>query len=246
VKIRTRRLLLCGLLFISATFIPQSTICDSDPPTPSDFERNYALQGAAHLSVSNTVGDIRCVAWNKPSINVRATTRHPSLIADQVFGDEIVITVRRQIKPIRVDFEISAPPDTSVVLKTFFGTVELRAVKGHVSASTIDGDVRLANVSSSSLDVKVTSGDIYFDGTLSDGGSYSLQTMKGDVDVTLPKGTPFNLSARALSENINLGDFGFALTGGNRSSKGVSGTHLRGGPRLTLITYAGRIIMHNK
>src|SRR5262249_58579324 len=94
------------------------------------------------------------------------------------------------------------------------------------------GDVHLMGISSSSLDVKVTSGDVYFDGELHEGGSYALQTMKGDVDVTLPKGASFNLNARALSENINLGSFVTGLTGGDKSFKGISGTPLRGGPRL--------------
>jgi hypothetical protein len=101
-------------------------------------------------------------------------------------------------------------------------------------------------MSSPVVDVVVTSGDIFFEGELQEGGSYSLQSMRGDLDVTVPTQTPFNLNARALSENINLGPFFSSLTGSSRGPKGVSGTHLKGGPRLTLTAYTGRILLHRK
>src|SRR5262249_59934156 len=116
----------------------------------------------------------------------------------------------------------------------------------HISISAIDGDVHLMGISSSSLDVKVTSGDIYFDGELHEGGSYALQTMKGDVDVTLPKGASFNLNARALSENINLGSFVTGLTGGEKNTKGVFWNHTRRGPPLHTTTPTGGNLQHNK
>jgi hypothetical protein len=106
--------------------------------------------------------------------------------------------------------------------------------------------VSLHDVRSQSVDVKVTNGSIYFDGELSEAGTYTLQTIRGDVDVRLPASSAFQLNARAMSENINLGDFLSSLTGTTRGAKGISGTHLRGGPRLSLITYTGRILLHKK
>ncbi len=101
-------------------------------------------------------------------------------------------------------------------------------------------------VSSPADEVIVTRGDIVSDGELHEGGAYSLQSMRGDLDVTLPAATPFNLNARALSENINLGSFLSSLSGSSRGPKGVSGTYLKGGSRLTLTAYAGRILLHKK
>ncbi|HMG34685.1 MAG TPA: DUF4097 family beta strand repeat-containing protein [Blastocatellia bacterium] len=221
-------------------------LAPSRTSSSTDFDRNYPVEGGGHLAVSNVTGNIRVSSWNKSSISVKAITRQPSLIAEDVAGSDITIRVKRQFRPTRVDFDVTVPTEASLSLSNFFGNIEVKSLTGHISISAIDGDVHLMGISSSSLDVKVTSGDIYFDGELHEGGSYALQTMKGDVDVTLPKGASFNLNARALSENINLGSFVTGLTGGNKSSKGISGTHLRGGPRLNLTTYAGRIIMHNK
>ncbi len=138
------------------------------------------------------------------------------------------------------------PPETSVTIKNIVGRIEVRGITGHVSVHSIDSDVHLMKVSSPAVDVIVTSGDIVFDGELHEGGAYSLQSMRGDLDVTLPAATPFNLNARALSENINLGSFLSSLSGSSRGPKGVSGTYLKGGSRLTLTAYAGRILLHKK
>jgi DUF4097 and DUF4098 domain-containing protein YvlB len=212
----------------------------------SRFERTYTPQHAAHLTLSNVNGSIRVVAWDKKTIVARVSAASPDSIEDRVIGNEIMIATRLNLRPRRVDFEVSVPPETSITIKNIMGEIDLRGIAGHVSVTSIGSDVYLTKMSSSSVDVLVTSGDIVFDGELREGGSYTLQSMRGDLDVTLPSETPFNLNARALSENINLGSFISHLTGSSRGPKGVSGTHLKGGSRLSLTAYTGRILLHKK
>ena len=203
------------------------------------FERTYAPERSAHLTISN-------VSWDRKTIVARASAAPYVSIEDQFIGDDITITTKRNLRLGRADFDVSVPPETSVTIKNIVGNIELRGITGHVSVHSIDSDVHLVRVNSPAVDVLVTSGDIVFDGELHEGGSYSLQSMKGDLDVTLPGATPFNLNARALSENINLGSFLSSLTGSSRGPKGVSGTYLKGGSRLTLTAFAGRILLHKK
>jgi DUF4097 and DUF4098 domain-containing protein YvlB len=210
------------------------------------FERTYAPQGPAHLRISNFNGTIHVTGWDKKTISVRANADPDVTIQEEVAGDDITITVKRNLRLRRSDFEVFAPANTSVSLKSFTGDIDVSGIAGHVSINSIDSSVRLVGLKSPSVDVKVTNGDIYFDGQLYDGGAYSLQSIKGDIDVTLPGATPFNLNARALSENINLGGFLNSLTGANRGAKGVSGTYLNGNSRLTLTAFAGRILLHKK
>lgn len=231
-------------LVLSALFFFANTPTSAD--SPSRFERSYAPQGTAHLTISNVTGSIHVKSWDKRTILARASAAPSVPIEDQVAGDDITISTRRTLRTGRADFEVSVPPETSLVIKNYMGDIELRGITGHVSVTSIGSNVHLINVNSSSVDVKVTSGDIYFDGELREGGSYSLQSMNGDLDVTVPAATSFNLNARALSENINLGTFLNNLTGSSRGPKGVSGTYLKGGSRLTLTTYAGRILLHKK
>lgn len=229
-------------LFVLLTF----TIITISGASQSRFERTYSPQHPAHLTISNVNGSIHVASWDKKTILARASIASSVSIEDQVSGDDITISPKRNLRLGRADFEVMAPPETSVTIKNIVGDIELRGFTGHVSVHSIDSDVRLVKVNSPAVDVIVTSGDIFFDGELHEGGSYSLQSMKGDLDVTLPGATPFNLNARALSENINLGSFLSSLTGSSRGPKGVSGTYLKGGSRLTLTTYAGRILLHKK
>lgn len=221
-----------------------SSIVAAEPP--QRFDRTYAPQGEAHLTISNFNGDIVVTAWNKRIISVRANTAASVSVTDQVNGDHITISVKKSFRFGRADFEVSVPEGTSLALKNLMGKIVVRGVTGYVSVDSFDGAVSLYDIRSRSVDVKVTNGSIYFDGELSEAGTYTLQTIKGDVDVRLPASSAFQLNARAMSENINLGDFLSSLTGTTKGAKGISGTHLRGGPRLSLTTYTGQILLHKK
>lgn len=235
---------------LSVVFIPTLLMLFASAGVSSDsfgrFERTYTTQGPAHLTISNVNGAVRIVTWDKKTIFARVNAAPSVMIEDQVMGNDIEIAAKRNLRLGRADFEISAPPDTAVTVKNYVGEIELKGINGHISINSIDSNVHLVNINSPAVDVRVTTGDIYFDGELHEGGAYSFQSMKGDLDVTLPSGTPFNLNARALSENINLGSFINSLTGSSRGPKGVAGTHLRGSARLTLTSYAGRILLHKK
>ena len=237
-------LTLCLIATSIASSAAGGATCSAD--SPSRFERTYSPHRTAHLTISNVNGKIHVTSWDKKTITAKASAASSVLIEDEVVGDDIAISTKRNLRLGRADFEVWVPPETSVIIKNYMGDIEVRGITGHVSVTSIGSDVRLVNVKSSSVDVRVTSGDVYFDGELNEGGSYSLQTMKGDLDVTLPAATSFNLNARALSENINLGSFLSNLTGSSRGPKGVSGNYLRGGPRLSLTAYAGRILLHKK
>lgn len=210
------------------------------------FERTYTPRGSARLMISNINGSIFVRAWNRKTINVRASGPSSASIEDRVVRDEISITVKRDLRLDRVDFDVSVPADTSLSLKNVMGKIEIQGVNGHLSVNSFDSDVRVVGTRSPSVDVKVTSGDVYFDGELQNDGFYTLQSIRGDIDVIIPSASSFSLSARAMSENINLGDFLTSLGGITRWAKGISGTYQKGGPRLNLTTYAGRILLHKR
>ena len=210
------------------------------------FDRVYNTQGKAHLTIANINGSITVTAWNRKTIAVNAINESSAPIVEDVAGDTISLSVRKSIPPGKADFQVYAPADTSIILKNYIGKIEVRGLRADVSIKSYDSDVRLIDLRIPSIDVNVTTGDIFFDGELTGSGPYTIQTLKGDVDVTLPASNSFQLSTRALSENINLGDFLNSLTGTSKFPKGISGTHLQGGPRLNLITFNGRIQLRKK
>ncbi len=213
---------------------------------PLKFERTYTTQGKAHLTIENINGTINVTAWNRRTISVSANNNASAPITDQVAGDSITLTVKKSMMAGKADFYIYVPAETAIRLQNYIGRIEVRGVRGDVNIKSYDSEVRLVDVHIPSADVNVTTGNIFFDGELTGDGPFTFQTLKGDVEVSLPESCSFQLSTRALSENINLGDFMNSLRGTNRQPKAITGTHLQGGPRLNLITFNGRILLHKK
>ena len=212
------------------------------------FARTYTVERPAHISVYNPNGDVTVSAWPRRDITVRGTPSPYSYISDHVTGSTISIYVQRggpSSRVGRVDFDISAPPETSISVKnTMKGRINVTGLTGHVNVNTINGDIHLVSVRSPSIEARVTNGDIFFDGELTGSGPYNLQSMRGDIDISLPASVPFDLSAKALTGRINLG--GFLLDMVTQQPRFITGTHDRGGPRLNLTTYDGHIILHKR
>ena len=212
-------------------------------PAPR-FNKTYPVSTAAHLAILNVNGDVKVTTSNKSEIVVAVVDGPAITVQDHVAGNSIEVWVKHGLRLGRANFEISMPADTSINLKNIMGRISIWGVNGDVNVNALNGDVRLVAVRSPSVDVKVISGDIFFDGELGGEGPFCLQSMKGDVDVTLPASTPFNLNARALKEHISLGGFPFSFS--SQQSKAITGSHSRGGPKLNLTAYDGRIILHRK
>src|SRR5215471_7832876 len=211
--------------------------------TSSRYVRTYPAPGATHLTIENADGDINVTSWTRREVVIRAISNYSISAMDQVNGATISFFVRYpKMRP--VDIEVMAPADTSVVIKSKMGRVNIKGLTGHLSVGAIEGDIHLVGIRSPSIDVNVFKGDIYFDGELGGQGPYTLQSMNGDIDVSIPGGVAFDLLARALTEKINIG--GFSLSPRNEDPKSVRGKHEGGGPRLSLTTYGGHILLHKK
>jgi hypothetical protein len=210
------------------------------------FDRTYTPQGSAHLRVININGEINIYTWDRKSISVKAAADPRVSISDEVRGSDITVRVRQSLRPGRANFVVFAPTGASISLSNVMGNIGIQGVRGHIRVDSFDSDVRLTAIRAPSIEVKVVTGDIHFEGDLQRDGAYSFQSMKGDLDISLPGGTPFNLTARAFSEKINLGEFMNNFSGSSRGAKGMSGAYRGGGARLTLTTYSGRILFHKR
>ncbi|MFM1919108.1 MAG: hypothetical protein RLZZ303_742 [Candidatus Hydrogenedentota bacterium] len=99
---------------------------------------------------------------------------------------------------------------------------DIRLTKATRSAElfTTSGEVRIAGVGMVMLRAESISGDVHFEGTLSDDCVLDVASKSGDVVLSLPEATPARFDLRSFS-----GDIGGDLAGGAGS---------RGGPGKTL------------
>jgi hypothetical protein len=208
------------------------------------FEKSYAPGRPAHLAVSNFSGEITAIGSPRKDLFVRASAVAFVPIEERVAGDSIELTVRQAPLTVRAEFEILVPSDTSLTLKNKRGKITVQGLTGHVTVDSGEGDVRLTQIGAPSVEVKVLGGDVFFDGDFPGAGPYTFQSMRGDIDLTVPSTTSFSIAARALKQGINLSDF--PLNQFTQQSRSVYGTHLRGGPRLAITAYDGHILLHKK
>ncbi len=82
-------------------------------------------------------------------------------------------------------------------------SVELSNVSGQIKAETTNGNMTLMGIKSSSVEATTINGDVEYDGTITDGGTYSLSSHNGDITVSVPEGANVTLSVATANGDID-------------------------------------------
>jgi DUF4097 and DUF4098 domain-containing protein YvlB len=90
--------------------------------------------------------------------------------------------------------------------------VELSNVSGQIKAETTNGDVTLTGVTSSSVEAATINGDVLYEGTIADGGSYSFSSHNGDITVSVPENANVTVTAATANGDIDA-SFTLPFTG---------------------------------
>lgn len=97
-------------------------------------------------------------------------------------------------------------------LATISGGVEAVNLKMATAADTVEvsaisGDIRLEQVQQARVNVSTISGDLDFSGPLARGGSYSFTTTNGDITLTMPESSAFEVNAKVSQGGEIVTDF---------------------------------------
>jgi DUF4097 and DUF4098 domain-containing protein YvlB len=66
------------------------------------------------------------------------------------------------------------------------GDIQVTGAEGEITVETVDGDVTLARIESSSVDVSTVDGDVDYQGSIRDGGTYRFTSHDGDLTLAVP------------------------------------------------------------
>lgn len=149
------------------------------------------LQGVeTAIRVEGVTGSVEAQSVDE-GVTVRGAAR--SVRAQSVDDDVVVSGARGRVDLYSVD-----------------GDIRLTDSEGEVRAETVDGDLVLRRVRSDRVEGSSMDGDVLLDGTIRDGGEYSLSTHDGDLWVGVPEGT-----SAAFEVNVHSGsvDASFPLPG---------------------------------
>src|SRR5882672_5549339 len=117
--------------------------------------------------------------------------------------------------------------------------IALTNVSGEIKVETTNGEVMLTGIQSSSVDAGTINGDVLYQGTVTDGGSYSFGSHNGDITVSIPERSNVTITAATANGDIDA-SFPLPMTS-------TSGKHRKtfkigsGSARMELESFQGDI-----
>ncbi len=184
--------------------------------------------------------------------------------ANTTSGDVVVLGTQNGVKAESVSGDVRVKNiENGVYCKTVSGDVEARNVagnadlncvsgdvvaeniRGNVEADTVSGNVKLQDISGADfVKGKTMSGYAIYQGDITPNGRYSLNAHSGRVEMTIPSGSAFDLTASTFSGSIHS-EFDI-LTSGKLNKKKISGSVNGGGPDVELKSFSGNIYLKKK
>jgi DUF4097 and DUF4098 domain-containing protein YvlB len=82
-------------------------------------------------------------------------------------------------------------------------SVELSNISGPIKAETTNGDVTLWGIKSSSVEATTINGDVEYEGTITDAGTYTFNSHNGDIQISVPEGANVTLSVATANGDID-------------------------------------------
>lgn len=135
--------------------------------------------------------------------------------------------------------------NTHADVRSVNGPVEISSVNGaYLEITSSSGAVQLTNVTGQRVRVGTASGNITYQGDFAGGGSYSLTTHNGEIDVAMPETASVDLTARSINGSVE-NDFPLQtkshMTFVPTQGRSFAGTSNSGSSSVDLESFSGKI-----
>jgi len=211
--------------------------------------RRYPAGKNVRFELTNIAGTITVETWARDEIRVTATMDSRKINFNPRQTDtglviDIAADNRGKTDVGDMNFKIELPARSSVDLETRSGQITVSNIQGELVRAHIwtSGDITLSGITAGRVFATNTTGDIYFDGEFSQGGTYEYKSGKGNITLRLPANCGFRVVATAPTKDIKMGPFwnpsGMKLMSDGRRITGDVGD---GRASVTVTTYQGTI-----
>lgn len=180
--------------------------------SPNDLQVQYEQTGST-LTVKAENGF--SLFEGDRGINLDITVpRTLGLTVQEVSGDVTVQDITGPVNLETVSGDIKANDlNGQISLSTTSGDIKANAINGQVALSTTSGGIEVDHAQlHGQTTLHSTSGSISVTGSLDPNGSYHMDTTSGDIQLTLPANSSFQLADSATSGDIH-NDFGSQVVG---------------------------------
>lgn len=158
--------------------------------------------------------------------HITVTGGADEVTAESVEGDVVVSGARGRVSAHSVD-----------------GEVRLTDIVGDIGAESVDGNIIIQGAQSPTVDASTVDGDIYYVGTIRDGGRYDLATHDGAITISIPEGANAAVTVASFNGEFEA-SFPVQITPG-RSTRNQRFTFTigSGSARVQLETFDGQVLL---
>ncbi|WP_243039129.1 DUF4097 family beta strand repeat-containing protein [Dyella sedimenti] len=174
---------------------------------------------SAPLSIDGIVGGT--IKANTVSGKARVNARSPQIDVDSVSGS----------------IELAGSAD-KVALQTVSGDILAPSVGGEAELQTVSGRIRVSGGPWHKLSLSTVSGDVQLAGGLAPGGSFSVDSMSGDVQVQVPSDLSAIIHASTFSGDLRS-DFGTVKKPEHGPGSELQATAGSGDGKMNVETFSG-------
>ena len=182
---------------------------------------------------------------------VNAETTNGRIRINDVGGDVIATNYSNSITVTNArGFVVANALNGSIVIRnagegaranSVGGNVQISDSKGRIEADTTNGSISLANIDGKDVSAKSANGGVLFTGKFYESGRYVFFSANGNVVLTLPPESNFNLTVKSDNGSINT-EFPLKLEPGSRLGRGpIVGVIGRGGAEVQAISANGAV-----
>jgi hypothetical protein len=232
------------LLFIFASLVFSPAVW-----AQKQFTQTYRASKNVRLQLINLSGTVEVYGWGHNKIHVSARMEAPAAkLVPESSTDNLTINVVRDNQGRAdvgsINFKVWVPYDSVVDIETKWGNLGFRDLSGSMIRAKIytDGDISLSNIKANTVMAESSTGNIFFNGELQSGGTYSFKLMRGDINVHIPFTSSFRLAATASEPNNfalgPLANSGLSFQSGGRK---VTGSVNDGRANMTILNKRGTI-----
>jgi hypothetical protein len=237
------------LLLSVVFFFASAAAIEVSAQSPKKFSKIYPASKNVRLQLTNRTGTVVVEGWDRDEINVSAYLEAPAAnIEPQSLSGTIYINLVKDNQGRtdvgNVNFLIKVPYSATVDIETRIGNLNVSNVRGSLVRAHIstEGDITLTNISANHVAAENGIGDIFFDGSVQEEGSYRFTSMRGNINIRIPFNSSFKLIATAPStRSISLGDFGTSGMKFVSDGRRVVGQSGGGGATISVTNQRGSI-----
>src|SRR5262245_2794004 len=182
---------------------------------------------------------------------VNAETANGRIRINDVGGDVITSSYSNSITVMNARGRVAATANNGSVfiqnagegarVTSVGGSVEIRDSKGRIEANATNGSITLNNIDGKDVSGKSANGSVLFTGKLYESGRYEFFSSNGNVVLTLPAESNFNLTIKSDNGSMNT-EFPLKLGPGAQLGRGpIVGMVGKGGAEVRAISNNGAV-----